>query len=418
MLLAAGGAHEAIPLLLLVLASMIALARVGGALFERAGQPAVLGELAAGLVLGNLALLGLPGLRGFLDSEALLLLSELGAVVLLFKVGLESTVAGMLSVGGRAFVVACAGVVAPMLLGFGVGALTHPHESWMVHAFLGAMLAATSVGITARVLADLEALDTPAARIILGAAVIDDVLGLIVLAVVSGVITAAATGATLAPAAVVWIVGKAVLFLSGAVWLGSLLSPHLFRLALALPTGHVAGTVALVWCLACAYLAALAGLAPIVGAFAAGLVLQEEHAAEHVARGESSLEHGLSPLAAFLVPIFFVRMGMLVDLSSFRSWSVLGFAALLTLAAVAGKQVCGLFAPKGTSALVIGIGMMPRGEVGLIFAGIGATLVLDGRPVVDTATYAAAIFMVMATTVATPPLLSWALRRRPAAPVS
>jgi Kef-type K+ transport system membrane component KefB len=305
-----------------------------------------------------------------------------------------------------------------MLLGFGVGAITHPDESWMIHAFLGAMLAATSVGITARVLADLKALDTPAARIILGAAVIDDVLGLIVLAVVSGVITAASTGAALAPAAVVWIVGKAVLFLASAVWIGGVLSPRLFRLALRLPHGHVAGAVALVWCLVCSYVAALAGLAPIVGAFAAGLVLHEEHAAEHVARGESTLEHGLAPLAAFLVPVFFVRMGMLVDLSAFASGSVLGFAVLLTLAAVAGKQVCGLVSGPGVSRLVIGIGMMPRGEVGLIFAGIGATLVLAGRPVVDPATYAAAVFMVMATTIATPPLLSWALRRSAGAPPS
>jgi Kef-type K+ transport system membrane component KefB len=285
----------------------------------------------------------------------------------------------------------------------------------MVHAFLGSMLAATSVGITARVLADLHALDTPAARIILGAAVIDDVLGLIVLAVVSGVIAAAATGAALAPGAVLWIVGKAMLFLGGAVWLGGLLSPRLFRVALALPSGHVAGAVALVWCLVCSWLAALAGLAPIVGAFAAGLVLHEEHAASHVERGESTLEHGLAPLAAFLIPVFFVRMGMLVDLGAFASWSVLGLALLLTGAAVLGKQVCGIFAPQGTSPLVIGLGMMPRGEVGLIFAGIGATLVLDGRPVVDAATYAAAVFMVMATTVATPPLLVWALRRQQAA---
>jgi Kef-type K+ transport system membrane component KefB len=321
----------------------------------------------------------------------------------------------MLAVGGRALAVAAAGVVAPMILGFGVGAVTHPQQSLLVHAFLGAMLAATSVGITARVLGDLDALDTPAARIILGAAVIDDVLGLIVLAIVSGVITAASTGVALAPAAVVWIVGKAVLFLAGAVWLGGLLVPRLFRMALALPSGNVAGAIALVWCLAASALAALAGLAPIVGAFAAGLVLREEHAAGHVARGEATLGHGLVPLSAFLVPIFFVRMGMLVDLSAFASWSVLGFAVLLTLAAVVGKQVCGLFAPKGTSGLVIGLGMMPRGEVGLIFAGIGAALVLDGRPVVDASTYAAAVFMVIATTVATPPLLSWALRRQPAA---
>ncbi|MET0554760.1 MAG: cation:proton antiporter [Vicinamibacteria bacterium] len=403
--------HDGIPTLLLLLAAMLALAKAGGALCERIGQPAVLGEIGAGLVLGNLGLVGVPGLRGLVGGEGLLLLAELGAVVLLFKVGLESTVGGMLAVGGRALAVACAGVVAPMALGFGVGAVTHPGESWMVHAFLGAMLAATSVGITARVLADLKALDTPAARIILGAAVIDDVLGLMVLAVVSGVIAAASTGAAIAPSAVAWIVVKAVLFLAAAVGLGGALAPRVFRLALALPAGHVASALALAWCLAWAGLAALAGLAPIVGAFAAGLVLREEHAAPHVARGEPTLEHGLAPLAAFLVPVFFVRMGMLVDLSAFASWRVLGSALLLTAAAVIGKQVCGLFAPPGTSPLVIGLGMMPRGEVGLIFAGIGASLVLAGQPVVDAATYAAAVFMVMATTVATPPLLSWALRR-------
>jgi len=215
----------------------------------------------------------------------------------------------------------------------------------------------------------------------------------------------------LAPAAIAWIVAKAVLFLAGALVLGGLVVPRLFKTALALPPGGVSAALALGICLLFSYLAARAGLAPIVGAFAAGLVLEETHAADHVARGEKPLEEALAPLAAFLVPVFFVRMGMLVDVSAFASASVIAFALVLTLAAVIGKQVCGLFAPRGVSGLTIGIGMMPRGEVGLIFAGIGAQLMVAGRPVVDAGTYAAAVFMVMATTVATPPLLLWALRR-------
>jgi Na+:H+ antiporter len=410
-LLAAGSNQETIALLLAMLALIVVGAKLGGALATRLGQPGVLGELLAGLLLGNLALLGGPDLRGLMESEALLLLAEMGAVLLLFKVGLESTPSEMMAVGGRALAVAVAGVIAPMLLGFGVGELMRPDESWMLHAFLGSMLAATSVGITARVLADANALQSTAARIILGAAVIDDVLGLVVLAVVSGVITAAATGTALAPLAIAWIVVKAVLFLAGALLVGGLVAPRIFKGALALPPGGVAAAMALGMCLLFAYLAALAGLAPIVGAFAAGLVLEEKHAAEHVARGELPLQEALAPLAAFLVPVFFVRMGMLVDVSAFATGSVLAFALLLTLAAVIGKQVCALLAPRGVSGLTIGIGMMPRGEVGLIFAAIGARLMLDGRPVVDAGVYAAAVFMVMATTMATPPLLIWALRR-------
>ncbi|HET9316609.1 MAG TPA: cation:proton antiporter, partial [Vicinamibacteria bacterium] len=420
LLAAAGqGGHHAVPRLLAELALIIVGAKVGAALATRAGLPGVLGELLAGLLLGNLALLGGPDLRGVMDSDALLLLSELGAVLLLFKVGLESAPSEMMAVGGRATAVAAAGVVTPMALGFALGELMRPDESWMLHAFLGSMLAATSVGITARVLADAGAVQTPAARIVLGAAVIDDVMGLVVLAVVSGIINAAGTGSALAAGTIVWIVVKAVLFLFGALAIGGLLAPRLFKTALILPAGGVSAALALALCLLSSYLAALAGLAPIVGAFAAGLVLEEKHAVDHIARGERPLEESLGSLSAFLVPVFFVRMGMLVDLSAFASGPVLGFAALLTLAAVIGKQVCGLLAPRGVSGLVIGIGMMPRGEVGLIFAGIGAKLMLDGRPVVDAGTYAAAVFMVMATSVVTPPLLQWALRRshtRPAAP--
>jgi len=408
----AGHGSESVPTILLALAFVVVGAKLAGELVERLGQPAVLGELVVGIALGNAALFGGPDASGLAGSETFTVLAELGAVLLLFHVGLESTPKEMMAVGGRATLVAVVGVVTPMLLGFGVGELLRPDESWMLHAFLGAMLAATSVGITARVLKDAGALRTSFARIILGAAVIDDVLGLLVLAVVAGIIKAAATGAALSAGAIGLILVKAFLFLVGALVVGSLLSPRLFRSALALRSRGVVQALSLGFCFVLSYLAGLAGLAPIVGAFAAGLVLEEVHFEGHVKRSEPPLHESLEPLIGLLVPVFFVRMGMLVDLRSFASPSVLGFAALLTLAAVVGKLACAIATPKGVSGLTVGLGMMPRGEVGLIFAAIGARLVLNGRPVVDAGTYAAAVFMVVATTMATPPSLLWSIRRR------
>jgi Kef-type K+ transport system membrane component KefB len=410
---AAGAGHggNAVPTILLALALVVVGAKLAGELVERLGQPAVLGELIVGIALGNMVLLGGPDASRLVSSETFTVLAELGAVLLLFHVGLESTPKEMMAVGGRATLVAVVGVVAPMLLGFGVGELLRPDESWMFHAFLGAMLAATSVGITARVLKDADALRTGFARIILGAAVIDDVLGLLVLAVVSGIITAAASGAALSGGAILAILAKAFFFLVGALVVGSLLSPRLFRGALALRSRGVVLSLSLGFCFLLSYLALRAGLAPIVGAFAAGLVLEDVHFEGHVRRGEPPLHESLEPLIGLLVPVFFVRMGMLVDLRSFASLSVLGFALLLTLAAIVGKLACASATPKGVSGLTVGLGMMPRGEVGLIFAGIGAQLVLNGVPVVDAGTYAAAVFMVVATTMATPPLLLWSIRR-------
>jgi Kef-type K+ transport system membrane component KefB len=413
LLAATGAGHDsdAVPAVLLALAFAIVCAKLAGELFVRLGQPAVLGELLTGVVAGNAAVFGGPDLSALVSSETLTVLAELGAVLLLFHVGLESTPREMMAVGGRATLVAVVGVVTPMILGFGVGELLRPGESWMLHAFLGAMLAATSVGITARVLKDADALRKPFARIILGAAVIDDVLGLVVLAVVSGIIRAASAGSEVSPGALAAIVAKAVVFLVGALLVGSLLSPRVFRGALALHSRGVVLALSLGVCFLLSYLALRAGLAPIVGAFAAGLVLEEVHFEDHVKRGEPPLHESLEPLVALLVPVFFIRMGMLVDLQSFASASVLGFAALLTAAAILGKLACSLAAPAGTSRLTVGLGMMPRGEVGLIFAGIGAKLVLDGQPVVDAGTYAAAVFMVVATTVLTPPLLAWSMKR-------
>jgi len=410
-LLSAAGGDEEQGRILIALAFVLAGARLLGALVSRLGQPSVLGELLLGVILGNLALFGGPSMAALESSETFAVLAELGAILLLFEVGLESTPKEMAAVGLPATVVAVLGVATPMALGFGVGSISHPEESWMFHAFLGAMLAATSVGITARVLQEAGAIRTPAARVILGAAVIDDVLGLVILAIIQGVIQAAAGGAALHATDVLLIVAKALVFLVLAVAIGSAISPRIFRQALAFQSTGLVQALSLSLCFGLAWLAMKAGLAPIVGAFAAGLVLEDVHFEDHVKRGDRPLHESLQPLTALLVPVFFVRMGMLVDLGSFLDPGVLGFAGLLTVAAMIGKWVCGLGVPRGVSRVTVGLGMMPRGEVGLIFAGIGAQLVLDGQAIVDSQTYAAAIFMVVVTTMATPPLLLWSLRR-------
>ncbi len=399
--------------ILAALAFVLVAAKLAGEVTERLGQPAVLGELLVGILLGNLALFGGPPLAGLQGSETFAVLAELGAILLLFEVGLESTPKEMMAVGGRATAVAVVGMVLPMGLGYAVSRVVHPAESWLSHAFVGAMLTATSVGITARVLKDAGAIRSRAARIILGAAVIDDVLGLLVLAVISGIIRAADAGGALSAAALALIVAKAFAFLAGAMVVGSFLSPRLFRKALALRSRGLVLAFSLAWCFFLSWLALKAGLAAIVGAFAAGLVLEHAHFEGHAEKGEADLHASLVPLAALLVPVFFVRMGMLVDVASFARADVMTFAVLLTVAACVGKWACGLAAPKGVSPTTVGVGMMPRGEVGLIFAGIGAALVLGGTPVVSPDTYAAAVFMVVVTTMATPPLLLRSLRRSP-----
>lgn len=406
--------------ILFALAVILAAAKLGGDLATRAGQPAVLGELVAGVLLGNLGLAGVTWVESFQSNAALDTLAQLGVVILLFEVGLESTVRDMMKVGLTALLVAVLGVVTPFALGWGVGAIFLPEHSVYVHAFLGATLTATSVGITARVLRDLGRSQTPEARVILGAAVIDDVLGLVILAVVGGVIQAANTGTALSYGATGLIVAKAALFLFGAVALGLALSPRLFRLASRLRGRGVLLATALVFCFGLSYLAAAIGLAAIVGAYAAGLILEDVHYRDFTQRGEHGLEELLQPIGGFLVPVFFVLMGMRVDLAAFGRGEVLGFAAVLTLAAVIGKQACALGVLGGNlDRLSIGLGMIPRGEVGLIFASLGLGLTVRGEAIVDQAIYSAVVIMVIVTTMATPPALRWSLargdRRRPQA---
>ena len=247
----------------LSLAVILLAAKLGGHFATRIRQPAVLGELVAGVVLGNLTLLGFSGLDYLKEDAAVDMLSRIGVIILLFEVGLESTVAQMLKVGLSSLLVATFGVIAPFALGWGVGAVLLPEHSVYVHVFLGATLTATSVGITARVLQDLGRSQTSEARVILGAAVIDDVQGLVILAVVGGIIAAADQGGTLSYAAIGFILAKAAVFLVGSLAVGVHLSPRLFSFASHLQTQGVLLAVGLSFCFVLAWLASVIGLAPM-----------------------------------------------------------------------------------------------------------------------------------------------------------
>ena len=391
---------------LLGVAIMLVAAKLGGEVFERIGQPSVLGELTFGLVLGNLSLLGWNGLEFLGTNQGIEILAQLGVILLLFEVGLESNVQEMLSVGASSFLVACLGVIAPFFLGWGVSAWLLPNEHMLAHVFIGATLCATSVGITARVLTDLGKLAARESKIILGAAVIDDVLGLVILAVVTGIIGAANTGQELESLGILWIVVKSVLFLGGAILVGSWLSPRMFRLASRLKIRGMLLVVSLVFLFLLSFLADLIGLATIVGAFAAGLILDKVHYRDFLDRGEHTIEDLIHPIAIFLVPIFFVQMGVRVDLSTFGNVEILGFAALLSLSAVIGKMICAAgVLERGLDRLSVAVGMVPRGEVGLIFAGIGEQLHLAGERVIVPPVFAAVVIMVIVTTLITPPAL-------------
>jgi Kef-type K+ transport system membrane component KefB len=400
--------------LLLALVVLLLAAKLGGALAERLGQPAVLGELLAGVLLGALPLAGVHGLAWVAHDRVIEALAELGVILLLFEVGLSTRLAELARVGVSAFLVALVGVVTPMALGYALGHWLLPGRPVYVPLFLGATLCATSVGITARVLKDMGRVQTAEGQIILGAAVIDDVMGLVVLAVMVGLAGAAVGGAgadaggTLVALAVVS--GKAVGFLAGALVAGRALAPRLFRLGARLKVHGAVFTLALLVCFGLAWVAHLVGLAPIVGAFAAGLVLEGVPFDRLLPDGDR-LEDLLLPLSTVLVPLFFVRMGLQVDLPGLAGGSLV-LTAALTVVAILGKQACALaVVTRGADRLTVGLGMIPRGEVGLIFAGMGLTLQLDGGPVLRPGEFAAVVAMVLFTTVLTPPLLRWRFAR-------
>jgi len=417
-LVAAGGAPaDPVASLVLALALILLVAKLGGDLAMRIGQPAVLGELIGGIVLGNLPFVGQEFLGRLKHDPMLDMLGRIGALILLFEVGLESSLKHLLRVGLSSLLVATIGVIGPFVLGFGVGRWLLPGESDYSHAFVGAVLCATSVGITARVFKDLGKLQTPEARIVLGAAVIDDVLGLLVLAVVAAVAAAANHGATLSGFQIAASVVKATAFVVGAVVLGIVLSPRLFRLAARLRSRGVLLASGLSFCFVLAWLADQVGLAPIVGAFAAGLVLEDAYYRDFTARGEAGLGQLIEPVSHFLVPVFFVLMGIRTDLKALAHPELLGVAGALTVAAIVGKQICGLAVlEKNVDRVFVGLGMIPRGEVGLVVASLGQEMVVRGEPMIDPATFSASVIMVVVTTLITPPLLKWRSGRAPPSP--
>lgn len=401
---------------MMVLILIIVAAKLGGEAMGRLGQPPVLGELLMGVVLGNLNLFGVTLLDPLKNSSPLGILAEIGAILLLFEVGVESDLVQLLAVGWSSLLVATLGVIAPMVLGYIVSSQLIPGASWLSHLFVGGTLTATSVGITARVLKDLGKSNTKEARIILGAAVADDVIGLVVLAVISGLTTAAVAGSGAGSAgwaATLFIVVKAALFLVLAVVVGRFWSQRVFSYAARLQVSGALLGICICFCFVLATLAGLVGLAPIVGAFAAGVVLEEVHYRPFLERGERNVQELLFPLTTLVVPVFFVLMGFHVDLRSFSSMAVLVFAGLITVAAVLGKQICALgVLERGVDRLAVGVGMIPRGEVGLIFAGLGSTLMLHGHPVLSPTTFSSLVLMIMLSTFITPPLLKAVFERK------
>jgi Kef-type K+ transport system membrane component KefB len=360
-------------------------AKLAGEGMERIGQTAVLGELLAGVVIG-------PGGLGLVqESEVIHALAELGVLILLFEVGLESDLGGLLHAGLQATLVAVVGVALPFAAGFGVmQALGHPP---LLAVFVGATLTATSVGITARVLADLGRLQDGAAAVVLGAAVVDDILGLIILAVVTGV---AQTGGVSA-GSIALLTAKALVFLVVALVLGRRLAPVLIGWIGRLQARGTLIVYSLVFAMTLAALADRIGLATIIGAFAAGLVLATTERRAHI-------EERVKPVADLLVPVFFVTIGMKVEpalLDPFRQEAGLGMALLLTAVAIVSKLATGLAVyRKALRRWVVGVGMVPRGEVGLIFAGAGLA-----AGVIDEGLYSALVVAVMLTTFVAPPWL-------------
>ncbi len=422
------------PITFLWIAVILISAKVSS-LIERIGQPAVLGELIIGVVLGSLYLTGFTLLEQIKTNEIIHFLAELGVVILLFQIGIESNIQTMMKVGVPSFLVACVGVILPLV------AITYFVAPWLIpglqgHAylFIGATMTATSVGITARVLQDIGKSQTPEARTIIGAAVIDDVLGLIILAVVSAIVLQGSIDMY----SLFIIILKATVFLGGGVLLGTWLAPRLSRLFSKIHTGMgMKFALVISFGLVFAYIASLVGLAPIVGAFAAGLILtpvyfdqfsdppfvedlrktiKEErvdgalatrleeliqtHSHRHITEFTEHLGH-------FLIPIFFVLTGMQVKIASLMDTRIIIMVLGILIAAVITKVAAGWAAGKGMDRLAIGIGMVPRGEVGLIFANMGKAM-----GVMDDAVFSAIVIVIMATTLMTPPLLAAVFKRK------
>jgi Kef-type K+ transport system membrane component KefB len=441
--------------------SILLFAVIGRFVARKFDQPTVLGELLMGILLGNVAwyfgidlitvlregpqvfevvrqtLAGTPieqvaasifgsetgaeiarivtgpqGGQVMQVAQTVDVFSRYGVIFLLFMVGLEANLDEMRKVGADSIRVAIIGVLAPFALGFAAVSALLPGMPFNSNLFVAATLGATSIGITANVLRELDQSGSREGHIVLGAAVCDDILGLIMLAVVSGIVV---SGSIDIPE-IVTVIVVSTLFLVGAISLGPAIVRFSAKIMGRLDIVEAKMFTSYLFVMVLAWAASLAGLATIIGAFAAGIVLSDNFFSEYeIAKNKSiAIRELIMPLEVILVPIFFILMGIQVKLEAFMSWPVITVAGGLLVAAIIGKLVSGLGASKPVNKLIVGIGMMPRGEVGLVFAAIGRTL-----GVIDDAIFSAIVLMVMVTTLAAPPLLKIAVQsnnnHRPAA---
>jgi len=375
---------------LLDLTIILLVAKIAAEISDRIHVPAVIGEIAAGIIIG-------PSVLGLVSgSDMLFVLAEFGVIFLLIQVGLETDVAELRSVGRASMLVAIIGVALPMALGIGAGFVIG--ESTNTALFIGAALTATSIGITARVFGDLRALATVEARTVLGAAVVDDVLGLIILTVVTRIVEQGSVGFT----TIATTIGLAVGFLVFTSVFGFATFPKIFSLIGKF--SHSTATVsvtAIGMALAFSVLADKANLAPIIGAFVAGLALRRIGTSERVERDVASL-------GQIFIPVFFLYIGITTDIQAMFDLRVIAIALLLSAVAIIGKIAAAIGALGSQSdKLVIGFGMLPRGEVGLIFATIGLKV-----GALNEELYGSVLFVVLITTLLAPPLLRWRLGKQ------
>lgn len=345
-----------------------------------------------------LALSGPNGIDWIKVAYVVDIFARYGVIFLLFMVGLENSMEELKNTGREATQVAVIGVVAPILLGLLATYYLMPDSSFKSNLFIAATLSATSVGITARVLKDMKKLKTREARTILGAAMIDDILGLILLAIVSGIVIHGDINASL----ISGIIVKAILFFAGALLLGPWVLRNVVKWLDFVDPWQAKLFTAFLFVMSLSWLATLVQLSTIIGAFVAGIIIHDGffELRERDGKNVLSIKHLVAPFESIFAPLFFMLIGIQVKLETFFDWHVLVISGVLIVVAIVGKLLSGLGAARRDDRLLIGIGMLPRGEVGLVFASIGKSI-----DVISDQLFSAIILMVIVTTIMAPPLL-------------
>lgn len=431
----ASGSNEAFNISMLWIAILLLLAKFAGTV-ERIGLPAVLGELGIGIILGNLFYVGINVFEPVKQDSIIAFLAYMGVIILLFEAGLESNVKEMRKTGLKAIMVACAAAAIPFLVGlFIIGPVFLPQETFNTHLFIGAALTTSSVGIAATLFKQYNKMRTAEARIVLGAAVMDDILGMIILPIIISLIT---TG-SVTVGGVVWLAVRAIAFLFFSIYLGQLFSPQIGKFFSKVNPGMgMKFTMALGIGLIFAYLSTLMEMAPIIGAFAAGLFLDPVHfkdfdepeVAKEVKQvfnkkeydfqdnqrnaisyviskhSDKHIEELLIPLSHFMIPLFFVTIGMKVDVRAMMDINNLIIAIGICCVAVVCRMLAALFAGKEVNKLLVGVALVPNGEVGLVYLAIG-----DELGAINDVVFTKLLTVMVITTIVAPVVLDKMLRQ-------